>query len=85
MSGAQPMSVANALAVANAVGLTCELRLDLALIRSPEYDILSRRVNTNRRLISPGQAENRLLQRAKSYFAPARAFIDDVACLQRLN
>ena len=25
-----PMSVANALAAANAVGLTCELRLDLA-------------------------------------------------------
>jgi hypothetical protein len=36
---------ADPMSVANAAGLTCELRLDLALIRSPEYDILSRRVN----------------------------------------
>jgi hypothetical protein len=33
------------MSAANAVGLTGELRLDLALISSPEYDILSRRVN----------------------------------------
>ena len=33
------------MSAANAVGLACELRLDLTLIRSPEYDILSRRVN----------------------------------------
>jgi len=36
---------AGPVSAANALGLTCELRLDLALIRSPEYDILSRRVN----------------------------------------
>jgi len=36
---------------ANAVGLICELRLDLTLIRSPEYGILSRRVN----IIEPGE------------------------------
>jgi hypothetical protein len=50
-SGAQPMSEAIALAeasvlaAANAVGLTCEPRLDLTLIRNPEYGILRRRVN----------------------------------------
>jgi hypothetical protein len=57
MSGAQPMSEAIAvaeaialaetiaLAAANAVGLTCELRLDLTLIGSPEYGIFRHRVN----------------------------------------
>jgi hypothetical protein len=30
MRGAQPMSEANALAAANALGLTCDWRLDLA-------------------------------------------------------
>ena len=33
------------MSTANALGLSCELRLDLALISSPEYDILGRRVN----------------------------------------
>ncbi len=32
-------------ALANGVTIACELRLDLALIRSPEYDIHCRRVN----------------------------------------
>jgi hypothetical protein len=32
-------------ALANGTTITCELRLDLTLIRSPECDILSRRVN----------------------------------------
>ena len=71
---------AGPMSAANAVGLTCELRLDLTLIRNPEYGIHSRRVN----VISPGQAENRFLQRAEPYFAPARAFIDDAVCLQQL-
>ena len=31
----------------NGTTITCELRLDLALVRSPEYDILSRRVNNS--------------------------------------
>ena len=33
-------------ALANGTTITCELRLDLALLSSPEYDILSRRVNS---------------------------------------
>jgi len=32
-------------ALANGVTIACELRLDLALVRSPEYDIHCRRVN----------------------------------------
>ena len=35
------------MSAANALGLTIELRLDLTFIRSPEYGILSRRVNDN--------------------------------------
>jgi len=35
-------------ALVNGTTITCELRLDLTLIRSPEYDILSRRVNGTR-------------------------------------
>jgi len=38
MSGAQPMSEANALAAANAVGLPCKARLAMNADKLTEYD-----------------------------------------------
>jgi hypothetical protein len=41
MSGAQPMSVENALAAANAVGLPCKARLAMNADKLTEYDNIS--------------------------------------------
>ena len=45
MLGVSRMRQLGVAALVNGTTITCELRLDLALIRSPEYDIISRRVN----------------------------------------
>jgi len=46
MVGASDKRHLSVAALANGTTISGELRLDLALIRSPGYDILSRRVNS---------------------------------------
>jgi hypothetical protein len=41
MSGVQPMSVANALAAANAVGFSCKARFAMIADKLTEYDNIS--------------------------------------------